>query len=93
MYIRIILLVFKIERHKPVEKDWLNRNARWSDMFLFINFKILVGTLFGPLLLSRFKKEIILETSVLSAGVIKNDLIFKGGTYTPILFWEHLMED
>ena len=31
-----------------------------------------------PSLLSRFKEEIILGTSVSSVVVIKNDLIFKG---------------
>ena len=56
----------------------MNRNASWSDMYLFNNFKILVGILFGPSLLSWFKEEIKLETPELSVGVIKNDSICKG---------------
>ena len=46
-------------------------------MYLFNNVKILVGTLFGPSLLSRFKQEIILETLILSVAVIKKNSIFK----------------
>ena len=70
LYIRIILLDFKIEGNIPEAKDWFNKNASWSDTFLFNNFKILVGILFGPLLFSRFKEEIILGTLILSVGVI-----------------------
>ena len=40
-------------------------------MCLFNNFKILVGILVGPSLLYRFKEEIILETSVISVGIVK----------------------
>ena len=75
----MILLFFKIEGNKTEEKDWLNRNAIWSDVSLCHNFKIIVGILFSPSLLSRFKEEIILATSVLSVRVIKNDSVFKGG--------------
>ena len=45
-------------------------------MSLFNNFENLVGILFGPSLLSRFK-EMILETSVLSARAKR--MILKGG--------------
>ena len=34
--------------------------------------------MFNPSLVSRFKEKIILETSVLSVGVIKNGSILKG---------------
>ena len=40
-------------------------------MCIFNNLKILVGILFGPSLLYRFKLEIILETSVKSVGIVK----------------------
>lgn len=39
---------------------------------------ILVDILFGPSLLSSFKEKMILNTTVLSAGVIKNDSILIG---------------
>lgn len=58
--IGIILLVFKIGGNNLKKKYWLNRNLIWSDLPLFNNFKVLVGILFGPSLLPRFKKEIIL---------------------------------
>ena len=73
------MLVFKIEGNIPEEKDWLKRTASWSDMSLFNSFRILIGILLGPWLLSWFKEEIMLETSVLSVRVIKNDSIFGGG--------------
>ena len=57
--------LFRIEGNDTKEKDRLNRNAIWCDMFLFNNFKIIVVILFSP--------------SVLPVGVIKNDSIFKGG--------------
>ena len=47
-------------------------------MSLFSSFRILLGILLSPSLLSRFIKEIMLETSVLSVGVITDDSIFKG---------------
>ena len=56
----------------------MKRIDRWSNVSLFINFRILVGIMLRPSLLSRFKEEIILGTSVSSVVVIKNDLIFKG---------------
>ena len=48
-------------------------------MSLFNNFKIIVGILFGPLLLPLFKEQMILEILVATAGVIKKDSIFQGG--------------
>ena len=82
LYIGIILLVLKIEGDIPEEKDWLERIANWSNMSLFNRFRILIGILLGPPLLSSFKGE-MLETSVLSVGVIKNDSIFRvGGNHT-----------
>ena len=56
-----------------------NKNASWLNMSSFNNFRTLVGILFVPTFLFRFKEEIILETPVLSVGVSKNDLIFNGG--------------
>ena len=88
LYIGIILLVFKIEGSNPEEKDWLKSNASWSDMSLFNNFRILVWILFGSSLLSRFKEEIILETSVLSVGVVKSDSVFKSGKCHNIFSWK-----
>ena len=79
MYIGIILLVFKIEGNIPEEKDWLKRIASWSDMSLFNSFRILIRILLGPSLFFLFKEEIMLEISVLSVGVIKNESIFRGG--------------
>ena len=46
---------------------------------LFILSKFLIGILFGQSFLSWFKEEIILETSIISVGVIKKYSIFKGG--------------
>lgn len=56
----------------------MKRIDRWSNVSLFINLRILVEIMLRPSLLSRFKEEIILGTSVSSVVVIKNDLIFKG---------------
>ena len=42
------------------------------------NFKIIVGIMFSPSLVSRFKEKIILETSVLSVEIIKNGPVLKG---------------
>ena len=39
----------------------------------------MVGILFGLSLLSRFKEEIVLQTSLLSVGIIKNNSVFKSG--------------
>ena len=63
MYIGIMLMFFKIEGNIPEP--------------FFNNFRILVGMLLGPSLLSRFKEEIMLQKSVLLVGVLKNDSIFK----------------
>lgn len=63
--------VLKIEGNIVEAKNWLNKNVSWSDISLFNNFEILVGILFGPSLLSRFKEKIILKASMLSLGVIK----------------------
>ena len=41
--------------------------------YVFNSFKILAGILCGPSIVPRFKGEIILETSILSVGFIKND--------------------
>ena len=76
-YIGFILLVFKIERNIPEEKDWLNRTATWY-MSLFRSFRILVKLLFGPSLWPRFKEEVILKISELATGVIKNGSILSG---------------
>ena len=69
MHIGIIFVIFKIERNIPDGKERLNKDASWSDMSLFDNFKILVGILFRPSLLLRFKDEIILEASILSVRI------------------------
>lgn len=47
-------------------------------MSLYNSFRNLVRILFGLLLLSRFKEEIVLKTSVLSVEVFRNDSVFKG---------------
>ena len=69
-------------------EDWLNRNTNWSDMSLFDNFRILLGILLGPSHLSRFKKEMILEASVLSIGVIKMIQYSKAGGNHNISSWK-----
>ena len=69
-------MIFKIEGNILDEKDWLRRIAGWPDMSLFNSFKILVGMLLGPSILSGFKIEIMLEISALTVGVI---FLFKGG--------------
>ena len=63
-------MIFKIEGNILDEKDWLRRIAGWPDMYLFNSFKILVGILLGPSILSGFKIEIMLEISALTVGVI-----------------------
>ena len=63
-----------IERNIPHEKDWLRKFATWSDMSLFNSFRILIGILLGPSLLSWSKEEKMFETSVLSVGVISDGL-------------------
>ena len=50
----------------------MEKVAIWSDMPLFNSFRILLGILFGPSLLTRFKEEIVLE-------IEKNYPVFKGG--------------
>ena len=75
MYVGTILLIFKIEEIILEEKDWLKRMASCSDM----SWKALNSTWDAIPLLSTFKEEIMLETSVVSVGVNKNDSIFKGG--------------
>ena len=71
-------MVFKIEGNMPEIWTEQNRIASWSDIPLFNNL-ILVAILFGLSLLSRLKEQIILETSVLSVGLVKNDSMCKGG--------------
>ena len=61
-------------------------------MSLFNSFRILVGILLGPSL-SWFKGKTMLETSVLSVGVITNDSIFKGTRYSKYFFLENMIED
>ena len=70
-------MVFEIEGNIPEEKDWLKRIASWSNMSLLNHFRILIGILLVPSLLSWFKEEVMLETSLLPFGVIKNDSIFR----------------
>ena len=73
------------------DKDWLNSNASWPDMSVFNSFKILVGILLGPSILSRFKEE-ILETSVLSVGIMESDSIFSSGRYSQYFLSEDQIE-
>ena len=73
------------------DKDWLNSNASWPDMSVFNSFKILVGILLGPSILSRFKEE-ILETSVLSVGIMESDSIFSSGRYSQYFLSENQIE-
>ena len=92
-YIGIILLFFKLAANNPVENDWLNRNASWSDMYLFKQFQNFNrGTLSSVTLVSVQRKNNIGNFSAISRSY-KNDLIFKGERYILILFLENLMED
>ena len=45
-------MVFEIEGNIPEEKDWLKRIASWSYMSLLNHFRILIGILLVPSLLS-----------------------------------------
>lgn len=47
-------------------------------MSLYNSFRNLVRILFGLLLHSRFKEEIVLKTSILSVEVFRNNSVFKG---------------
>ena len=60
-------------------------------MSVFNSFKILVGILLGPSILSRFKEE-ILETSVLSVGIMESDSIFSSGRYSQYFLSEDQIE-
>ena len=63
-----------------VKEIFLRKNRiAYRSMFLFSNFRIVVGILFGSRILSRFKEEKILETSVLSVGLIRDNSIFRAG--------------
>ena len=73
LYVGIILLVLKREGKILEEKDGFKGISSWSDMSLFSSLRILVKILYGPSLLSSSKEQIILNTSELSIGVIKND--------------------
>ena len=66
-------MVLQIERNISEERDRLDRIASWSDMSLFNSFRNLAGILCGPSIEPGFKEEIILKTSILSFGFIKND--------------------
>ena len=93
MYIGIILLVFKLAANNPVENDWLNRNASWSDMYLFKQFQNFSrGTLSSVTLVSVQRKNNIGNFCAISRSY-KNDLIFKGERYILILFLKNLMGD
>ena len=93
LYIGIILLFFKLAANNPVENDWLNRNASWSDMYLFKQFQNFNrDTLSSVTLVSVQRKNNIGNFSAISRSY-KNDLIFKGERYILILFLENLMED
>ena len=76
-----------------MENDWLNRNASWSDMYLFKQFQNFNrDTLSSVTLVSVQRKNNIGNFSAISRSY-KNDLIFKGERYILILFLENLMED
>ena len=93
MYIGIILLVFKLAANNSVETDWLNRNASWSDMYLFKQFQNFSrGTLSSVTLVSVQRKNNIGNFCAISRSY-KNDLIFKGERYILILFLKNLMGD
>ena len=71
MFTGIILIVFKIEENIPKKNDRLKKISNCCNIvLLFKSFINLVGILLDPLLLPKFKEEIMLETSILSAGVV-----------------------
>ena len=76
---RILSVLVVADLGQEKETKCLKRIARWSDLYLFCSSRILVGILFGSLLLSSFKEEMLLKTSELPVRVIKNDSILTCG--------------
>ena len=82
--IGIILLVFKIAGNNPEEKDLLNKNASWSDMSLFANFKILEFAFLKGL-------ETVTLLSVITVGIVWVEL-FKDISFYSFLFLMYVLD-